>query len=484
MALYGTRVPSGTCRFPCWWSASAGLAALLAAGVAMAASGTAPPVPTAKPYGANPANPPIPEAKPIRSSAAPATLPTMPRPRPATIGGDGGEDSILLARGEAPVPHLSPEAAKSRKVAIGRGDTLVELMVNEGIDRREAHEAAVAIGEVHDPRRLRPGQEVTIVFRRDAEGRPRLANVRLDANVERSVVASRRDDGGFEGEAIEHPLRADAVASLGTIDDSLFRAASARGVPARVTIELIKLYSFDIDFQRDIQPGDGFQLLYEVFRDAEGAVVKTGEILFAELNVGGKALPLYRFDAGDGDIGYFNDKGESVRKALLKTPVDGARLSSRFGRRRHPILNYTKMHRGVDFAAPRGSPVLAAGKGRIEYAGRKGAYGKYIKIRHNSEYNTAYAHLRGFARGVRSGRRVRQGQVIGYVGSAGRSTGPHLHYEVLRGNRQINPLGLKLPTGRKLKGALKRRFLAARDSLDRRHASASASAPQVRLASE
>ncbi len=479
MALF-----AGWVAFPLLKTAGfAGLVASAAATTALATS-TVPPVPMAKPYAANPANPPVPGEKPLLSKSDTSTpvRTVVPTRAAMPIVLDEGEDSILSALGHTPPLDLESEAPARRRVAIGRGDTLVKLMVREGVDRRIAHQAAVAIGKVHDPRRLRPGQNVTMVFRRDASGKPRLSNVRLDANVERSVVAHRRDDGGFQGEAIDHPLVADALAHRGRIDGSLFQAANAQGVPAKVTIELIKLFSFDVDFQRDIQPGDGFRLLYQAYRDANGDLAKTGDILFAELQVAGKTLPLYRFEMKDGSVEYFNDKGESVRKALLKTPVDGARLSSRFGRRRHPVLGYTKMHRGVDFAAPRGTPVVAAGDGKIEHAGRKGAYGKYIRIRHNSDFKTAYAHLRAYARGIRSGRRVRQGQVIGYVGSTGRSTGAHLHYEVLRGNRQVNPLGLKLPTGRKLNGKAKRRFFAARSELDQRY-SAAIAAP-VRLAAE
>ena len=173
---------------------------------------------------------------------------------------------------------------------------------------------------------------------------------------------------------------------------------------------------------------------------------------------------------GDGTIDYFHLKGQSGRKALLRKPLDGARWSSRFGRRNHPILGYTKVHRGVDFAAPRGTPIMAAGRGIVTAAGRNGAYGLYVRIRHNTTYSTAYAHMRAIARGIRRGRRVRQGQTIGYVGSTGRSTGPHLHYEVMRNNRQINPLGLKLPTGTKLKGAAPRRFLPAQVEMDKPYA--------------
>ncbi|MDP6707830.1 MAG: M23 family metallopeptidase [Alphaproteobacteria bacterium] len=364
-----------------------------------------------------------------------------------------------------------------RTLAIGRGDTLMKVMVGAGAARTDAHQAISALSKLQDPRKLKPGQEVTLTFERRAQpgGGPveRLVGVDLKADVEYSVVARRAGDGNFDARSVAERLSVDAVTAAGRIEESLYRAASEAGVPAPIIFDLIRLYSFDIDFQRDIQPGDRFRLLYAVLRDESGQIVKHGDILFAELFVGGQSLPLYRFEVADGDIAYFNHKGESVKKALLKTPVDGARLSSRYGRRRHPILGYTKMHRGLDFAAPRGSPIMAAGDGRIEKAGWNGAYGRYVRVRHNTDYKTAYGHMTRIAKGIRPGRRVKQGQVIGYVGSTGRSTGAHLHYEILRKGRQINPLRLKLPTGRTLKGRTLAAFDKARQGLDARYAATS-----------
>jgi murein DD-endopeptidase MepM/ murein hydrolase activator NlpD len=223
-----------------------------------------------------------------------------------------------------------------------------------------------------------------------------------------------------------------------------------------------------VDFQRDLQPGDRIEALYEVHLARDGAVAKTGEVLAARFAVKGGELALYRFRLPDGSVDWFDARGESVRKALLKTPVDGARLSSRFGLRRHPILGYSMMHRGADFAAPTGTPVMAAGDGVVELAGVNGAYGNYVRLRHDERRRTAYAHLSRFAEGLRPGRRVRQGQTIGYVGSTGRSTGPHLHYEVLIDGEQVDPMSLQLPTGRKLEGRLLADFQRARSELDRR----------------
>jgi murein DD-endopeptidase MepM/ murein hydrolase activator NlpD len=241
--------------------------------------------------------------------------------------------------------------------------------------------------------------------------------------------------------------------------------------------KLIQIFSFDIDFQRDIQSGDQFAIMYEELSDEYGKKLGAGKILIAEMKLSGKPIRLYKYKSAKGDTDYYNAKGQSARKSLTLTPIDGARISSGYGRRRHPILGYTKMHRGVDFAAPRGTPVYAGGRGIIEVAGRNGAYGRYIRIRHNSTYKTAYAHLKGFARGIRKGRRVKQGQVIGYVGTTGRSTGPHLHYEILKNGRQMNPRRLNLPSGQKLRGKELARFQAARTILDMRHAANPAPVP-------
>jgi murein DD-endopeptidase MepM/ murein hydrolase activator NlpD len=260
------------------------------------------------------------------------------------------------------------------------------------------------------------------------------------------------------------------VRGAGKIRSSLFVAGRSAGLPPAVLIELMRIYSWDVDFQRDIQPGDGFDIVFERLTTKSGEKVRDGAIIYAELRLGRATHKFYRFVDKRGRVGYFDESGQSAKKPLLRTPVDGARLTSRYGRRRHPVLRYTRMHRGVDFAAARGTPVYAAGNGRIVYRGRKGAFGKYIKIHHNSRYSTAYAHMRSFRRGATSGSRVKQGQVIGYVGSTGTATGPHLHFEVMVGGRQVNPLRVRLPSGRKLKGEQLAAFQAMRGALARRMA--------------
>ena len=245
-----------------------------------------------------------------------------------------------------------------------------------------------------------------------------------------------------------------ALGAEGRIDNNLSTAARDAGLPMSVLVEMIRIFSFDVDFQRELQSGDSFEVLYEALFEDDGSLAKTDGVLYASLTLSGERLDMYNFTPQSGHDDFFDRKGQSVRKTLMRTPIDGARLSSRFGMRKHPVLGYSRQHKGVDFAAPRGTPIYAAGDGVIESAGRNGGYGKYLRIRHNSTYKTAYGHMTRIAKGMRRGKRVRQGQIIGYVGSTGRSTGPHLHYEVLRSGRQVNPLKIKLPSGEKLKAPI------------------------------
>ncbi|MBT7941992.1 MAG: peptidoglycan DD-metalloendopeptidase family protein, partial [Alphaproteobacteria bacterium] len=270
----------------------------------------------------------------------------------------------------------------------------------------------------------------------------------------------------FTASKVEKTLNRVLVRTEGTIRSSLYLSGRKAGIPDRVLVELIRAYSWDVDFQRDIRAGDGFQVMFEKIYDDHGNHVHSGDIRYAALTLSGKRHAIYRHVTKDGTDDYFDEKGRSARKALMRTPIDGARLSSGFGKRRHPILGYKKMHRGIDFAAARGTPIYAAGNGFVVKSGRNGAYGNYVKIRHNNRYFTAYAHMRRIHKSARQGKRVKQGQIIGYVGTTGRSTGPHLHYEILVGGKRTNPMRVKMPSGRKLKGKQLKTFLAARTRTD------------------
>ncbi len=390
------------------------------------------------------------------------------------------DDSLAVT---TPAEDSIAALLKPRTVTVARGDTLMALMVGAGADRSDAHEAIAALRDVYSPRRLRPGQEIELTFATinplddeeanaqgstdDTAGGGQLMGLSLQSAVDEIVrVARAAVSDDFVAETIERPLERQVLHGSGTIDSSLFVAARNAGIPNRVMIELMRAFSYDVDFQREIQPGDSFDLVYEVFYDEDGKVAKTGNILVAGLSLSGTPLTLYNYTPASGFNDFFDEKGQAVRKALMRTPIDGARLSSGFGKRKHPILGYTKMHKGLDFAAPRGTPIYAAGDGVIERIGRWGAYGKYIRIRHHSSYKTAYAHLKGYAKGMKKGKRVKQGQVIGYVGSTGRSTGPHLHYEVLLNNKQVNPRKIKLPSGEKLKGKDLKNYQAHRTEVD------------------
>ena len=388
--------------------------------------------------------------QPTTGAAVAGVAPTMPADEP--------RDTIAAAPGGAvPMPD-APDAADDglirKGVVIGKGDTLSIALMRAGSTRADAEAAIGAFRAVHDPRQLQIGQTLSVGFEPESEasGAVRLAAFTLDVAPDRDVVVTRGDDGVFLSREVERPLDRVLRRKVGVIETSLYKAALAVGVPSQAVAELTHIFSFDVDFQRDIQPGNGFEILYEAAYDRNGDFVENGPLLYAALEAGERAFALFRYEPDDGPADYFDSHGKSARKALMRTPINGARLSSGYGMRKHPILGYSKKHLGVDFAAPRGTPVFAAGDGTIERIGREGNYGKYVRIRHNGTYSTAYAHLSGYAKGMSKGRRVRQGQIIGYVGSTGMSTGPHLHYEVLRNRKRINPTTLKLPTGRKLEG--------------------------------
>ena len=250
------------------------------------------------------------------------------------------------------------------------------------------------------------------------------------------------------------------------ITNSLYNSAINLGIKPNIIIEFARLYGFQVDFQRDVWKDDSFQIIYEEFADENNKIVDTGEIIFANLNLQNIDLQLYKFEYEKGKIDYFDENGKSIRKTLMKTPINGARLSSSYGKRKHPILGYTKMHTGTDFAAPTGTPIMASGDGKITKAGWCGGGGNCVKIKHNSVYQTVYAHMSKFGRGIKKGVRVKQGQIIGYVGSTGMSTGPHLHYEVIENGKKINSQKLKLPSGKILKGNDRKKFEVSKIKID------------------
>ena len=249
------------------------------------------------------------------------------------------------------------------------------------------------------------------------------------------------------------------------IKSNLYSSAVEMGVEPNIIVEFARIYGFEVDFQRDIRKGDWFEILYEKFEDDNNKVRDTGKIIYASMFVNGEEINLYNFKFKN-DEDYFDIKGKSITKSLMKTPINGARLSSSFGMRKHPILGYNKMHRGTDFAAPSGTPIMASGSGTVTRARWCGGGGNCVKIKHNSTYETIYAHMKSFAKGIKEGKKVRQGQIIGYVGSTGMSTGPHLHYEVLINGKKVNSQKLKLPSGKTLKGQEREKFELERIKID------------------
>ena len=335
-----------------------------------------------------------------------------------------------------------------REATLRRRETLSDLVNRLDLSGNDGHQALYSLtqSELLDARRVQPGLEVTAHVQDGA-----LNALSVSTEPGRRLLAKRDQSGAFNAMALDSQLIPQPLVVKGQIETSLYQDAQALGAEDQQVVDFAQVFAYDLDFQREVHPGDAFEMVFNVLVDERGNVIRRGEVVYAALN--GKAVnkSFYRFTTPDENItDYFQANGESSTKFLMKTPINGARLSSRFGKRRHPISGYTRLHKGTDFAAPTGTPIYAAGNGVVERASRYGGYGHYIRIRHAKGYKTAYAHLSRYARGVRSGRSVRQGQIIGYVGSTGASTGPHLHYEVYKNGKAVDAMRLKLPTGRKL----------------------------------
>ena len=411
--------------------------------------------------------PPIVESEPAAAGIASEEL--IPSEDAPTITAHGPDADAAAEEAAAAAELAGTHDVQRMLVSVDRGDTLLGLLVDAAVPRDQAVRAIEALRSVFNPRKLQVGQEIALLFQQEAED-ARFLGLEFEPNVARAVSVALNDTDAYEAVEVEKPVERRILGAESRISSSLFEAGATVGVPIPVMVELIRAFSYDVDFQRDIQPGDTFAIMFERDYTEDGTPVREGDVLYASLVLSGKEMAIYRYTTRDGEADYFTRKGESVRKALLRTPVDGARISSKFGMRRHPILAYSKMHKGVDFAAPSGTPIFSAGNGTIEEAGPKGAYGNYVRVRHNREIATAYAHMSRFAKGMKRGARVRQGDVIGYVGTTGRSTGPHLHYEVLRGGRQVNPLSVDLPTGIVLDGKELVAFERVVEQLDRQFA--------------
>ena len=311
---------------------------------------------------------------------------------------------------------------------------------------------------------LYAGRELNIVLKKLSSGKNEIISVLYPINNILSVEIRKKKDL-FEIKENILKLTKKEVVIKNTISNNLYSAATEADIEPNIIIEFARIYGFEIDFQRDIRKGDTFEIYYEKFLDDNNIVRDTGKIIYAHMNVNNREINLYNFKDKNED-GYYDISGKSIVKSLMKTPINGARLSSSFGMRKHPILGFNKMHRGTDFAAPMGTPIMASGSGTVTRARWCGGGGNCVKIRHNSTYETIYAHMSKFARGIKEGRKVKQGQIIGYVGSTGMSTGPHLHYEVVVNGKKVNSQKLKLPSGKILKNEARKKFEIERIKID------------------
>ena len=346
------------------------------------------------------------------------------------------------------VNNLEPKY-KTYNHRIKSGETFDKILNGYSIDKEQVKAIKENLSKKTDINKLNTKQRIQITV--DQTNNKIKEFIFQISNTEKIILSKTNEISKFNEEVLVLKLNKKIIYSENIILQSLYKAATDQNIPPNTIIEFARIYGFQVDFQRDIRKGDKFQIMYEVFIDNKDKIIQTGEILFANLKLSGQDNSLYYFDKKDVQ-GHYNKNGKSVQKALMKTPINGARLSSSFGMRKHPIDGFNKMHRGTDFAAPKGTPIMASGNGIVKKAGWCGGGGNCVKIKHNSTYETVYAHMSKFARGIKKGVRVKQGQTIGYVGSTGKSTGPHLHYEVIVNGKRVNSQKLKLPSGKTLKG--------------------------------
>ena len=360
------------------------------------------------------------------------------------------------------INNLEPKYKKI-KHKINTGETFDKILEKYSIEKKEIIKIKQSLQKKINLNKLNTKQ--IIQFSLDKTNNKITEFTYQISNTEKIYLKRNIQEDVFNEEILIIKLDKKIIYEENIIIDSLYRAATKKNIPANTIVEFAGIYGFQVDFQRDIRKEDKFQIMYEIFLNEKKEIVETGEILFANLKLSGQDNSLYYFNES-GSEGHYDKSGKSVKKALMKTPINGARLSSPFGMRKHPIDGFNKMHRGTDFAAPMGTPIMASGDGVITKAGWCGGGGNCIKIKHNSTYQTVYAHMSKFARGMKTGVRVKQGQTIGYVGSTGKSTGPHLHYEVIVNGKKVNSQKLKLPSGKILKGKERKDFETNKIKLD------------------
>ena len=376
---------------------------------------------------------------------------------------------------------------------IKEGDTLLKILAEIGANDQDTFAIIASLKKIKPNQNLNIGSQISITYRtqseeenlendenknkslsqiKDSENLKKIliSNLTIPQSIEENIVITRKNDGGYDARELKVKLLRYNSRYFATIKNGLYVDGVEAGISPNAMMNMITLFGYDIDFQRDIHDGDKFEMVVESFYDENGKKVRDGNVLFSSLTLQNRKIDIYMHKMNDGDktrIEYFDAKGNSVKKSLLKTPVNGARISSGFGMRRHPILGYSKMHKGMDFAAPIGTPILAAGSGTIVYMAKKGGYGNYVQIKHNNDYSTAYGHISRFSSKFKAGSKVKQGDVFAYVGNTGRSTGPHLHFELLYRGSQVNPSKVKATSGIKLVGKELVRFEASKNEIDK-----------------
>ena len=349
------------------------------------------------------------------------------------------------------------------KYVIKNNDTVEKILKKFKIKNEDVRKISVKLKE-KKLTNIYSGRELFLIIKKLNDGSNTLVDLVYPVNNTTSIEIRKSQEDFLVKENILQLYKKEVVVKK-VIKNNLYSSAMKSGIEPNIIVEFARIFGFEVDFQRDIRKGDWFEILYEKFEDDNNKVRDTGKIIYASMFVNGEEINLYNFEYND-DEEYYDIKGKSITKSLMKTPINGARLSSSFGMRKHPILGYNKMHRGTDFAAPSGTPIMASGSGTVTRARWCGGGGNCVKIKHNSTYETIYAHMKAFAKGIREGKKVKQGQIIGYVGSTGLSTGPHLHYEVLVNGKKVNSQKLKLPSGKILKGEERKQFELDRIKID------------------
>ena len=351
------------------------------------------------------------------------------------------------------------------KYVIKNNDSIEKILKNYNIKNEDIKEISVKLKE-KKLSNIYSGRKLSLIYKKLQNNTNTVVNLVYPVNNTSSIEIRKTQNNFIVKENILQLYKKEIVVK-NIIKNNLYSSAINAGVEPNIIVEFARIYGFEVDFQRDIRKGDWFEILYEKFEDDNNKVRDTGKIIYASMYVNGEEINLYNFKDKNEEE-YYDIKGKSITKSLMKTPINGARLSSSYGMRKHPILGYNKMHRGTDFAAPSGTPIMASGSGTVIRARWCGGGGNCVKIKHNSTYETIYAHMKAFAKGIKEGRKVRQGQIIGYVGSTGMSTGPHLHYEVVVNGKKVNSQRLKLPSGKTLKGTAREQFEMERIKIDLR----------------